>query len=468
MKSTRISRRTALRGLLGGTAVTVGLPPLEAMLDSNGVRYADGAEIPKRFGLCFWGNGVNQKFWTPTGTGTSWTPSVTLDPLVAAAGKENLSIVTNTYAPTVGYWAHHSSFKTFFAAAFPRYPMPNYEGFPDFGGPRFDEIIRTRLGGKTKFDGIEVQVSRAGSNQPNLRGDPKSPKFNPQAMFDQLFADFMPGGGTATPSTWVFEMKKSVLDAVQADGARMKNKLGAADRVRVDEHMASIRSLENSIDVASRTPPPASCLVPPKPGLRPGDMPGGKEPLREVNTAMCDLLAYALSCDRTRTFALTLTEVQSGAVIWQAQGLDPLWANQSYHSMGHDEPGDQPNVQKVTLFLMEQFAYLLRKLKSVPVGAGTLLDHCCVLGTSEQAAGRGHGTTNPPMVIAGKAGFALKGGVHYQAVPSITSAVRSNPGAANYTRVLVTIMRAVGALGPTDGFGTGPNRADSAISELLV
>ena len=52
-----LSRRDVLRGMLAGTAVSVGLPPLEAMFNVNGTAYAAGGGLPLRFGLFFWGNG---------------------------------------------------------------------------------------------------------------------------------------------------------------------------------------------------------------------------------------------------------------------------------------------------------------------------------------------------------------------------------------------------------------------------
>ena len=53
MSIDKISRRTVLRGLLGGTAVTVGLPMLECFLNTNGTAYAaTGAPLPPCFGRC--------------------------------------------------------------------------------------------------------------------------------------------------------------------------------------------------------------------------------------------------------------------------------------------------------------------------------------------------------------------------------------------------------------------------------
>jgi len=65
---------TILRGLVGGASVAIGLPPLDAMFNSNGTAYAQGASIPKRLGVFFWGNGIHPgPLWTPTATGDAST-----------------------------------------------------------------------------------------------------------------------------------------------------------------------------------------------------------------------------------------------------------------------------------------------------------------------------------------------------------------------------------------------------------
>ena len=66
MSKFQLSRRTFLRGVLGGTTASLALPPLEAMFDVNGVLYArDNMPIPKRFGIFFWGNGIKRDRWIP-------------------------------------------------------------------------------------------------------------------------------------------------------------------------------------------------------------------------------------------------------------------------------------------------------------------------------------------------------------------------------------------------------------------
>jgi hypothetical protein len=75
-----LSRRTVLRGLLRGAAVSVALPPLEAMLGVNGDALADGTALPTRFGVWFFGNGVRLDRWVPADTGARCPPTATPSP----------------------------------------------------------------------------------------------------------------------------------------------------------------------------------------------------------------------------------------------------------------------------------------------------------------------------------------------------------------------------------------------------
>ncbi len=92
-----ISRRTVLRGAIGGAAVALALPPLEAMFAEE-ARAADPSSDPI-FGLFYWANGVpwhagqrprsrsanspGGDVWTPPTIGADFTPSPLLTPLAA-------------------------------------------------------------------------------------------------------------------------------------------------------------------------------------------------------------------------------------------------------------------------------------------------------------------------------------------------------------------------------------------------
>jgi hypothetical protein len=92
LRKPRIHRRTLLRGALGGAAVAVALPPLEAMLDAHGEAYAGGDPLPKRFVSWMAGNGVLLDRFEPEVVGDDWELSPQLAPLEAV--KDYINICT--------------------------------------------------------------------------------------------------------------------------------------------------------------------------------------------------------------------------------------------------------------------------------------------------------------------------------------------------------------------------------------
>ena len=82
------NRRMALKGMLGGAAVTVGLPLLDLFLDGNGrALAATGAPIPTRFGTWFWGCRVNAARWVPDTLGANYDIKAELQPIAFTTGE---------------------------------------------------------------------------------------------------------------------------------------------------------------------------------------------------------------------------------------------------------------------------------------------------------------------------------------------------------------------------------------------
>src|SRR4051812_46303134 len=66
MKMTNtLNRRTVLRGMMGGSAITVALPLLDCFLNTHGTALASGAPLPKCFVSWFQGLGFALTFWEP-------------------------------------------------------------------------------------------------------------------------------------------------------------------------------------------------------------------------------------------------------------------------------------------------------------------------------------------------------------------------------------------------------------------
>src|SRR5262245_4888122 len=80
-----LSRRTFLRG--AGT--TLALPLLDAMVPALN---AQALKSTPRLGFIYFANGVIQRQWTPTATGSNWELTPTLRPL--AGIKDHLNVIS--------------------------------------------------------------------------------------------------------------------------------------------------------------------------------------------------------------------------------------------------------------------------------------------------------------------------------------------------------------------------------------
>src|SRR5690554_3016013 len=95
-----MTRRRFLRGMMAGSAVTVGLPFLEIFLNANGTALASGAPIPVRFGTWFWGLGMNKNIFVPKKVGRNFDLPEEIESL--ASIKQHINLFTNFNATTDG------------------------------------------------------------------------------------------------------------------------------------------------------------------------------------------------------------------------------------------------------------------------------------------------------------------------------------------------------------------------------
>ena len=442
--SKALSRRLVLRGLLGTSVVGLTLPVLEGMLDQNGEVYAQGIPIPTKFGVWFWGNGVRPEHWIPNGhgQGNQWQLSRELQPL--ADYKSHLSVLSGHTIKT-GTHPHHAGMTGVMTGM----PLQQVGVTRDtivstFAGPSADVYAAEHYAGTTPFRSLEVGVthfrgtdegttfqhlSHLGPNSPNPS------EYNAQTLFRRLF-----GGDSFSQST---PARQSVLDAVLGQVNQLKPKLGQNDRRRLDQHLSSIRILEQRLAAD-----PISCQVPQEPGNYPDQ--NGQEQIQAKNEIMSDLLTLALACDLTSVFSVLFSTCGSGVI------MHPVGAQDSLHRTSHDEamsgsPATQPTVHASTIYTMEQLAYFLGRLKNTPVGAGNLLDYCSIMCTSEHTDGRIHSYDDFPFVIAGLGGGRLRGDIHHQ-----------GSGQESITQGVLTALRAGGV--PMANFGTEEGYTETSIS----
>jgi hypothetical protein len=429
-----------LRGALGGLGISVALPPLEAMFNGNGDAYADGAAIPKRMGIFFWGNGVKPDRWTPTVTGAAWAPSPALMPLMTAGVKDYVNVVSGTNVTTGDVRGHHSGTVGILSGAPLISQAANGAPFRStFSMPSIDQVAAKVIGTSSQFPSLEVGIStRVNGNEGTTLhylshsgpDSPNPPEYDPAKLFARVFGTFTPppaGGGTPMVDA-TLGYRKSVLDAVLGDLMKVRARVGAADKARLDLHTAGVRDLENRLMAASQ---PMQVTMACKPPMNPGSFPdqNGKEQIAEKTKAMSDLMAMALACNQTRVFSMMFSGSTASTVYWEVN------LTEGHHQLTHDEPGDQPGVQASTVFTMQCFAQLLVSLKSVPEGAGNVLDNTVILASSDTSDGRFHNIRDYPILVAGKAGGYFKyPGIHY----------RSPSGSESSSNVLLSVLRAAG------------------------
>ncbi|HEY0714348.1 MAG TPA: DUF1552 domain-containing protein, partial [Polyangia bacterium] len=301
----KLHRRTLLRGAFAGSAVSIGLPSLGAMLNTNGTAYASGRALPKRMGVFFWGNGVKHKQWVPAKTGPKWELSDELAPL--AKVKPYINVVTGYNVKTGNEQGHHAGTVGIMSGSpMVSQPHPSAAYASTFSAPSIDQVAAAAIGKGTPFKSLEVGVCRDVTENEGTtllylshRGPdaPNPPEYDPARLFDRLFGGNSPLS-SASPLGAPRDVGKSVLDVVAADARALAQRLGNDDRRRIDQHLTSIRDLELRLVPPSKRV--ANCKVPTRPA--PFVVQAGNAPHAEVNRAMADLVALSLSCDLTRVF----------------------------------------------------------------------------------------------------------------------------------------------------------------------
>jgi hypothetical protein len=442
MRTRPLNRRTVLRGLLAtGAVMSVPLPVLDGMLNGNGTAFAQGQPLVRRFATWFFGNGILPPLWNPTATGNNWELTEQLAPL--ANVKDYLTVVTGLVNKFPG-----SSFHPLGSAA-----STTGGGVTDASAvaPSIDQLVAESIGATSLFKSLELGVSNATPNGPentlhavSHRGKnaPNYPEFDPLAVFSRLFSQ---PGVTTEEIVRLNQAKLSILDTVVADANEMNALLGATDRQRLEQHLDGIRQLE--MRLATTT---TQCVVPPNPATVGVTMDTRSEAPAAVNGMMSELLALAFACDLTRAASMVFT-LPAAHVYYRHLGTD---MNDDFHdTICHTDPGDaasQTRVHRGVIHTMQCLATFLERLGSLTEGDGTLLDNSLVYVTSCTSWGKVHAKDEWPVLLAGKAGGALQGNMHYRA-----------PG-ENLSKVLFTMANLMGANVTTLGANEG--LVDSGLS----
>jgi hypothetical protein len=446
-------RRTALRGMMGGAAVSVALPFLDCFLDTNGTALAvTGAPLPVRFGTWFWGCGMTPERWIPKATGKNFSLSDVpeLSCVEPIRGKINILSGFDVRLDGATNRPHVTGNMGLITGTTPLDPDKH-------DVHSLDVVIADTIGTGTRFRSLEVTAtgnpkdsySRRGANNVNPA------EGSPVAFYTRLFGpEFQdPNAADFKPDPLVMS-RLSVLSAVKDGRDRLMNRVGSHDRARLDEYFSSIRQLEQQLQLQLEKPAHAdACAVPAKPA----DRDTGYEVFQviENHKIMAQLVASALACNQTRVFNMVFSDALSNL----HHGGKEYQQAETHHNMTHLEIVDPKlgyQIRAAWYFerSMEAWVTFVQTLDSIKEGNGTLLDNSLVFAHSDSSLARTHSMVGVPMMTAGTAGGRVRGGLHISG------------GGDPVTRVGLTMQQVMGV--PVDRWGTKSMEATKPVSEILV
>ncbi len=423
----QIPRRTFLRG----AGVTLALPLLEAMVPAGTALAQTVAGAPKsRFVGIFYPHGMAPGYWVPEQEG---------------ALPEKLPYILESLAPlrdqTVvlsGMWSKSAEppegttgSDHWVAAAYLTGIKPKKTAGSDatVGSPTIDQIIAEKIGQETLLPSLQLAVEDPNSsssncgegyscsytnsiswiglptpeNEPVPRTSPLPMELNPQVVFERLF------GSGATPEVRAARMKesKSILDSVLIELTSLRRELGATDRRTVTQYTDEIREIERRIQLAAK----ASATVPEI------DVPPGvPEQFDEHIKLQFDLAALAFRADITRVVTLLgARDLTSRSYPFPKGDLFPQGGvSVSFHGGSHhqEDPTQIKRYADLNRYHVSTLAYLGQKLRSIPDGEGTLLDHSLILYGTNMGDSNQHQHYDVPHILVGGANGQLKGNRH--------------------------------------------------------
>jgi hypothetical protein len=394
-----VSRRAVLRG----AGVALGLPWLEAM--------AQTPKPPVRMAVLYMPNGVNTRLWAPEGAGRDFRLSPTLAPL--ADLRDDVTVVSNTWNEAArdgdGHYVKESSILTCRTIA-------KTLGADLHNGVSMDQVAAQKAGNHTPLPSLELGISPVATGVDTNVGytrvygghiawsSPSTPlarEINPRYAYERLFR--AAGGKTGTG-----KLDSLLLDRVLVDARRLRDRVGSADKARIDEYLSVVRGVEERLERADAQG--AKSAWRPRLQLRadgaPTDAPASYP---EHVRLMLDIIALAFQSDTTRIATFMFGNAVSMIYFRFLEGVTGAHHDMSHHQKDPDKLRQYALINK---WHVEQFAYLLEKLRAVREGEGTLLDNSMVLFASALSDGDSHDMHKLPIVLGGRGGGRIASGQH--------------------------------------------------------
>jgi hypothetical protein len=400
-----ISRRAVLRG----AGVALALPFLEAMLPAQ-TPLAKAAALPKtRFSAVFFPHGMAPGYWVPQTEGASFKFPFIMQPLEPL--RDRVVILSGLHSRSAEPPAGVTGSDHFVAAAFLCATKPRKTTGADVQvNTTIDQLIAQKIGQETLLPSLQLAVEDPGASSSCGEGyscaytnsiswsSPNKPlpmELNPQVVFERLFGD----GSDRDQRAVRRQQQQSVIDMVVKSLSRLQKEVGPSDRARLDQYAEDIREIERRLALTAK----ASADTPTM------DVPAGvPESFEEHIKLQFDLTALAFQSDTTRVSTLL------GARDLTNRSYPQSGTNTGFHGGSHhaENPDKIADYAKINRYHVQMFAYFLDRLKSIPDGDGTLLDHSLVLYGSNMGNSNQHQHYDVPHILAGGASGQLEGGRH--------------------------------------------------------
>ncbi len=382
-----LDRRHALRAL--GTCIS--LPFLECMLP---LRAAEGkAETPRRSVFIYLANGVHSLNYQITTAGKDYQFSRSLKPL--EKHREVITPISGLHHP--GALSHHHNCISVWLTG-------GKLGPSDKNTISVDQKMAEVTAKHTRYSSMEIALTgdslgwtADGVRLPSMR--------RCSEIFASLFEE-PKGGKTAQRRT--LRRKGSVLDANLAEVRRLENAMGAADKGRLEQYLASIREAE------IRTRRADAWLDTPLPSVSDDDRRRTNRDIPQTQAGdyfrtVYDLIVLAFQTDVTRVATFSLGGEGD------AFAIPEIGITESRHQLSHHggDPGYMEKLTKYDTFAIEQYSYFISRLaETKDLNGHPLLGTTMALFGSGMSYGHSHGNANLPLVLAGGSDLGLKHGSH--------------------------------------------------------
>lgn len=410
LSSSTISRRSVLRGL----GVSMALPFLESVAPRTAFAASGEVIPPQRMAFIFVPNGVDLANWTPTQEGYGYELPSILSPLKSV--QDDVLVLTGLThdkgrANGDGPGDHARSASVFLTGAQPR----KTDGANIRSGVSVDQAAAQKAGHLTRLRSLELgcEPGRSAGNCDSgyscaysssvswaSESSPVGKETNPKLVFERMFSN---GKGHEVDENQRRReaLKKSILDFVSEDAAKLQKQLGQSDRRKLDEYLTGVREIERRMDHAASDAAQSVELDYPVPAGIPKDY-GLHMKL------MCDMMVLAFQTDTTRISTCMFANAGSNRSYRQIEVPD------GHHELSHHR-GDTERLEKISKinqYHVAHLAYLLEKLKSTPDGQGNLLDNSMICYGSGLSDGDRHNNEDLPVILAGHGGGSIDTGRH--------------------------------------------------------